>query len=87
MCRPCSDKFQRPPEKSAHDAEHDENVRCYVCQEDITAGKKVRRKKDGESAEKETKIERGLVELSSDGTGFAGGGKNMVKKDGVAFQC
>ncbi|KAF7187164.1 E3 ubiquitin-protein ligase CSU1 [Pseudocercospora fuligena] len=87
LCKPCSDKFQKAPEKSAHNKEHDETVRCYVCQEDITPGRKSKRKKDPGSGEKESKVERGLVELSSDGTGFAGGGKNMVKKTGVAFQC
>lgn len=87
LCRPCSDKFQNPPEKSAHDENQDDTVRCYVCQEDVTSGRKSRRKKDEGSGEKESKVERGLVELSSEGTGFAGGGKNMVKKEGVAFQC
>jgi nitric oxide synthase-interacting protein len=89
LCKPCSERFQKPPEKSAHDAEHDDTVRCYVCQEDVTAGRKTKRKKEStESGEKkESRVERGLVELSSEGTGFAGGGKNMVKKEGVAFQC
>lgn len=87
LCRPCSDKFQKAPEKSAHDKDHDETVRCYECQEDVTPGRKSKRKKDDGSSEKESKVERGLVELSSEGTGFAGGGKNMVKKQGVAFQC
>lgn len=88
LCKPCSDKFQRASEKSAHETEWDETtVRCYVCQEDVTSGRKTKRRKDPESGVKESKIERGLVELSSDGTGFAGGGKNMVKKSGVAFQC
>lgn len=87
LCKPCSDKFQRPAEKSAHDAEHDDNVSCYVCSEDITPGKKVKRKKDEDGGKKE-KGGRGLVELSSEGTGFAAGaGGNMVRKQGVAFQC
>lgn len=89
VCKPCSDKFQKPADPSAHDTEHDETVRCYVCQEDITPGKKVSRKKqDGkEGKKKEEKRGRGLVELSTEGTGFAGGGKNMVKKSGLSFQC
>ena len=93
LCRPCSDKFQNLPENLALDTEHDETVRCYVCQEDVTPGRKTKRKRDengdGKVKVKETegKIERGLIELSSEGTGFAGGGKNMVKKQGLAFQC
>ncbi|KAK1088262.1 hypothetical protein LTR33_000638 [Friedmanniomyces endolithicus] len=89
LCKPCSDKFQKPPEKSAHDVDVDETVRCFVCAEDVTQGRSVKRKKDGVDVkkEKEGKVERGLVELSSEGTGFAGGGGNMVKKEGVAFQC
>lgn len=88
LCKPCSDKFQKAVEKSAHDVEHDETVRCYVCQEDITPGRKTKRKREGDAGEKKksSEIERGLVQLCSDGTGFAGGGKNMVKKLGVAFQ-
>jgi nitric oxide synthase-interacting protein len=92
LCKPCSDKFQRAADKSAHE-QHDETVRCYVCQEDVTPGRRSKKRKtaeggEGEKAkEKEAKVGRGLVELSSDGTGFAGGGKNMVKRQGVAFQC
>ncbi|TKA82775.1 hypothetical protein B0A55_01782 [Friedmanniomyces simplex] len=89
LCKPCSDKFQAPPEKSAHHSDADETIRCFVCQEDVTSGRSIKRKKDGVDGkkEKEGKVERGLVELSSEGTGFAGGGGNMVKKEGVAFQC
>ncbi|QIX00516.1 hypothetical protein AMS68_006033 [Peltaster fructicola] len=76
MCKSCSDKFQKPPDKSAHDQDTDEPARCYVCQGDLTP-----------STEKsESKIGRGLIELRSDGTGFAGGGENMVKREGLAFQ-
>lgn len=88
LCKPCSDKFQRSPEKPAHE-EQDDTVRCYSCQEDVTPDRRVKRKehKDGSGNKDKSKVERGLVELSSDGTGFASGGKNMVKKEGVAFQC
>ncbi|KAK5708436.1 hypothetical protein LTR97_000977 [Elasticomyces elasticus] len=81
LCKPCSDKFQGIPAKSAHEDE-EKLARCFVCQENITAGPKTKGKKEKE------KVERGLVEISSDGTGFAAGkGGNMVKKSGVAFQC
>ena len=86
LCKPCSDKFQRAAEKSAHDKVHDEAVRCYVCQEDVTPS--VPKKREGDAKkDKKDKIEKGLVELCSDGTGFASGGTNMVKRQGVAFQC
>ncbi|KAK5743094.1 hypothetical protein LTR17_002854 [Elasticomyces elasticus] len=87
LCKPCSDKFQATPPASAHDGE-EKLARCFVCQENITpAGRKPTRKGNGENGKKD-KVERGLVEISSDGTGFAAGkGGNMVKKGGVAFQC
>ena len=89
LCKPCSDKFQAPTHDLLQKGNDDQTVLCYVCNEDVTPGRKVKRKKkkpDSEEKEKES-IELGLVELSSEGTGFAGGGKNMVKKEGVAFQC
>ena len=78
-----------PPDPHASAAEQlDRNrILCYVCETDITGkgavvdseGKVTRRK------EREGKL--GLVEIKSEGTGFAGGGKNMATRHGVAFQC
>jgi nitric oxide synthase-interacting protein len=72
-------------------------VRCYVCDADLSAlrgsgkaGKAVKegRGKGGRDVEKDREgVRPGLVQISSDGTGFAGGGKNLVEREGVAFQC
>lgn len=85
LCKPCSDKFQKPPVPSAHDVDSDQTVRCYVCSEYITPGRKRKVKK--KDSEKQESIELGLVEISSEGTGFAAAGKNMARKEDVAFQC
>ncbi|KAL4801085.1 hypothetical protein BDV19DRAFT_384101 [Aspergillus venezuelensis] len=72
-------------------------ILCYVCERDLTGrsadkggekedkdkdeGKKKKKKKDKEA------IAPGLVEISSEGTGFAGRGGSVASKAGVAFQC
>lgn len=85
VCKPCGDKFLKPAEKHAHNDDAEVGVvRCYVCQANVT--EKKREKREGKDKEKE-KVRPGLVEVSSEGTGFAGGGKNMIKRSGVAFQC
>jgi len=65
---------------------------CYVCETDITpSSSKSKSKSKDPSRNKEKnkekgKIQAGLVEISYEGTGFAGGGENMAKRRGVAFQ-
>ena len=79
-----------PPDPHAPE-KGEKRVVCYVCETDLTgegskkkAGKK---EKSGKECEEKDTVKPGLVELRSEGTGFAGGGKNMATKEGVAFQC
>jgi len=78
-----------PPDPHASPTKQEERsqVLCYVCETDLS-GKKVKAKK-GEKSSTSDKvgIKSGLVELRSEGTGFAGGGNNMAQRKGVAFQC
>lgn len=83
-------------EEQAETAALHGRVLCYVCEADLTpqnpdkstngngsAGSKKKSKKK----EKDEAIRPGLVEISSEGTGFAGRGGNVGTKSGVAFQC
>jgi nitric oxide synthase-interacting protein len=101
LCKSCVDKFMAPvmtPDPHNPGAEHGV-LRCFVCETNLMEddagdasksgkengvdGKKSKKRKDKDK----DRVKRGLVELRSDGTGFAGGGKNTVEKKGVAFQC
>lgn len=71
-------------------------ILCYVCEADITPqppGSEHAGETDNNGTKKKSKkkdkdaIRPGLVEISSEGTGFAGGGGNVATKSGVAFQC
>lgn len=89
ICKSCVDKFMTPHKNpDPHARETDElhgRILCYVCETDITE-KKARTGKKEKSHNKE-KIRPGLVMISSEGTGFAGGGENIAKREGTAFQC
>ncbi|KAF2456471.1 hypothetical protein BDY21DRAFT_287969 [Lineolata rhizophorae] len=70
--------------------------RCYVCEADLSGGADdtPADKKSGKEGKKHKKhkkdkggLKPGMVQIRSEGTGYAGGGKNVVKKEGVAFQC
>lgn len=93
LCKPCARKFmslsQDPPDPHAPD-KGEESVQCYVCETDLTGrGGKRKEEKERNGKEKGEKeaLKPGLVEIRSEGTGFAGGGKNMATREGVAFQC
>jgi nitric oxide synthase-interacting protein len=85
LCKPCADKFLSRA-VDPHDL-HDGAARCYVCDADLVGS--VKDKSDKKEKKKKSKkdVKSGLIEIQSDGTGFAGGGKSEVKREGVAFQC
>jgi nitric oxide synthase-interacting protein len=70
------------------EAERHGRMLCYVCETDITERRSEKSEKKHKEKDKEKeKIRPGLVAISCEGTGFAGGGNNMAKKSGTAFQC
>lgn len=82
------DQAPNPHEPDAGDLHG--RILCYVCETDLTERKGARNGEKHREKEKDKdkdKIKPGLVEISSEGTGFAGGGKNMTKREGTAFQC
>lgn len=88
ICKPCSGKFMKPTSKDPHDPDSKEgDVRCYVCDADLSpnAANEDRKSKKKSKKAKEG-LKPGIIELNTEGTGFAGGGKNSVRKEGVAFQ-
>ena len=58
---------------------------CYVCEADVTESRS--NLKLGKDKKGQEQICPGLVEISCEGTGFAGGGTNVAKRAGITFQC
>lgn len=93
LCKPCVEKFLKPEHRHHRDAHDDvpelETIHCYVCDADLSSVPDLKKKeKESKKIKKDNEKgpKPGLVEIRSEGTGFAGGGKNMVKREGVAFQ-
>ena len=85
LCKPCAQKFMSPDDRppDPHTDPKDDRigkVACFVCETDLTLDKTGKRKD-------KNAVRPGIVEIKSEGTGFAGGGDNMVKTKGTAFQC
>lgn len=97
VCKPCAKQFLTPETLDPHHqaasttsaAEQPEAgvVRCYVCEEVVSEVKAKRKDKKEKKKKKDGGLKPGLVEIRCEGTGFAGGGKAVVEKKGVAFQC
>lgn len=71
----------------SHAPDQEAHLTCYVCDTDLSGKAAAQQDKDGTKDVGKEFGKPGLVEINSEGTGFAGGGKNMAKRQGVAFQC
>ncbi|KEF51564.1 uncharacterized protein A1O9_12481 [Exophiala aquamarina CBS 119918] len=103
LCGSCVDLLLRGPPPSAASGPARKEIRCYVCEADLSgggAGAIPAPQGEGDKASKQqpkskAKTKHGggnnkqgrLLEISCEGTGFAGGGANMAKREGVSFQC
>jgi nitric oxide synthase-interacting protein len=89
LCKSCVEKFMTAGKGVDPHApkEEMERVLCYVCETDLTERKNKADKADKPDKAEKEKIKPGLVEIKSEGTGFASAGTNKVEKIGVAFQC
>jgi nitric oxide synthase-interacting protein len=103
VCGNCVDLFLRVPSSvpgTAAAATARQDIRCYVCEADLSGASGISEQhaegdKDSKHHHKDKPKNKSkhhgkqgrLVEISCEGTGFAGGGSNMAKREGVAFQC
>jgi nitric oxide synthase-interacting protein len=89
LCKSCVDKFMTVGKVGDPHAPQEEMelVRCYVCETVLTDVPSKSDKAEKARKPEKDKIRPGLVEIKSEGTGFASAGTNKVEKIGVAFQC
>jgi nitric oxide synthase-interacting protein len=84
ICGTCYDTFVRPDSKKKVSEEKDNipasSLVCYVCETDLTDTKS---KVDGKK--EKDRIKPGYVQIGCEGTGFAGSGSNVAKREGTAF--
>jgi len=87
LCKSCVEKFMVPI-VDAHAAKEDQGkIACFVCDADLSDRKDNDKKESKEGKEGREKIRPGLVEIRSEGTGFASAGGSKVTKEGVNFKC
>jgi nitric oxide synthase-interacting protein len=86
ICGTCYDTFVKPGSKKKASEGKEETVPaslvCYVCEADLTD-----KKSKVDSKKEKDRIKPGFVLISCEGTGFAGAGGNVAKREGTAFQC
>ncbi|KAK6501707.1 hypothetical protein TWF481_009533 [Arthrobotrys musiformis] len=89
ICKPCVKKFiLHTDDPHAHFSNNLSKPQCSVCEADLSEPTPTKSSKKKDKDKDKDAIKPGLVQISSDGTGFtAGGGKVLAKKEMVAFQC
>ncbi|EXJ69208.1 uncharacterized protein A1O5_07244 [Cladophialophora psammophila CBS 110553] len=101
ICGACADLFLGGTDSNGVSSKEERgakaSISCYVCEADLSgdshraadSGEKENKDKNQKHKGRKDSIHKvgRLVEISCEGTGFAGGGSSVAKREGVAFQC